>query len=180
MLLWSMVVSGFRWVLGCPCAPFVQHFVQQFDWPISGRLVFVPPSLTVPDHRSPLKSHINLLPPSLSCGGNRQLLRRDCMGQVKLNLGSLRFNYRTSRFRRFQTEGAGAGTSSTPSPRRSTACTSGRSGSANATRVQFPRRKCATFGETASGRADKGIIIMTGTFAAEARRESIARRCCAD
>jgi hypothetical protein len=44
-------------------------------------------SLTVPDRRSPLKSHINLLPPSLSCGGNRQLLRRERIGQVKLNLG---------------------------------------------------------------------------------------------
>ena len=71
----------------------------------------------------PFESRINLLPPSLSCGGNRQFLRRERIGQVKLRLGyasavvlfdgapslhdrsPLRSNYRTSTFNRFQAEG---------------------------------------------------------------------------
>ena len=35
----------------------------------------------------PLKPHINLLPPSLNSCLNRGLLRRECVGQVKLHFG---------------------------------------------------------------------------------------------
>ncbi|MGA9790374.1 MAG: hypothetical protein WBQ43_06750 [Terriglobales bacterium] len=41
----------------------------------------------VHDGTSSFKPHVNLLPPSLSRGGNRQFLRRKCTGQVKLSFG---------------------------------------------------------------------------------------------
>jgi hypothetical protein len=44
-------------------------------------------SSAVPDYRSPLKTHVDLVPPSLNCSLDGGLLRREGIAQTELSFG---------------------------------------------------------------------------------------------